>query len=71
MYFIIVNCFHGSFFGENKIDLLIKLFNNVNRLMWRGTGGREPGKIKAGNGQEVGRNEAGCGRHARWEAEEE
>ena len=62
MYFIIVNCFHGSFLEENKIDLLIKLFNNVNRLMWRETGGREPEKIKAGNGRGVGGDEAGCGR---------
>ena len=30
-----------------------------------GTGGREPGRIRAGDEREAGGDEAGCGSHAR------
>ena len=32
---------------------------------WRGTGGREPGRIGAGSGREAGGDGAGCGSHVR------
>ena len=32
--------------------------------MWR-TGGREPGRIRAGGGREAGGDGAGCGSHVR------
>ena len=32
---------------------------------WRGTGGREPGRIRAGGGREAGADGAGCGSHVR------
>ena len=34
-------------------------------IEWRGTGGREPGKIRAGRGREAGGDGAGCGNHVR------
>ena len=33
--------------------------------MWRGTGGREAGRIRAGGGREAGGSGTGCGSHAR------
>ena len=32
-------------------------------MQWRGTGGREPGRIGAGGGREAGGDGAGCGSH--------
>ena len=34
-------------------------------LLWRGTGGREPGRIRAGGAREAGEGGTGCGSHAR------
>ena len=34
-------------------------------IQWRGTGGREPGRIGAGGGREAGGDGAGCGSHVR------
>ena len=34
-------------------------------MKWRGTGGREPGRIRAGNGRKAGGDGSGCGSHAR------
>ena len=33
-------------------------------MMWRGTGGREPGRIRAGDGREAGGDRSGCGSDA-------
>ena len=34
-------------------------------LKWRGTGGREHGRVGAGGGREAGGDGAGCGSHVR------
>ena len=39
--------------------------------MWRGTGGREPGRIGAGGVRESGEERAGCGSSTRAESERE
>ena len=39
--------------------------SNQQSKQWRGTGGREPGRIGAGGGQEAGGDGAGCGSHVR------
>ena len=36
-------------------------------LQWRGTGGREPGRIRAGARRDTGDGGTGCGSHARAE----
>ena len=43
------------------------LISQISRVTnsWRGTGGREPGRIGTGGGQEAGGDGAGCGSHVR------
>ena len=36
-------------------------FSVVEPIMWEGTGGREPGRIRAGGEREAGEDGAGCG----------
>ena len=43
-------------FGE---IFIIPLLPRTRGIMWRGTGGREPGRIGAGGGREAGRDGAG------------
>ena len=49
--------------GENTIDDLCK--ETKLHIKWRGTGGREPGRMGAGGGREAGGDRAGCGSHVR------
>ena len=46
-------------FGENE------------HIIVEGAGGREPGRIRVGGGQEAGGDGTGCGSHARAVAREE
>ena len=53
----------GAYF-VNKLALPLVDFK-MNVIKWRGTGGREPGRIGAGGGREAGGDGAGCGGHVR------
>ena len=52
-------------FNCDMLCLSISILTLALRLMWRGTGGREPGRIGAGGGREAGGGGAGCGSHVR------
>ena len=47
------------------VDSLTDQNFNKSTKQWRGTGGREPGRIGAGGGREAGGDGAGCGSHVR------
>ena len=49
-------------FLANRLNFNIKLGSQT--LQWRGTGGREPGRIRAEDGREAGGEGSGSASHA-------